>query len=286
MPTYGLSTWSLHRTLGVAYADSPSQPRTDAPEPRWGLPQLSLLDLPANLRSRYLTDLQLCHFHLPSRSPAYLADLRAALAASHITLDALLVDDGDLTHPLHASRDRDWIASWIDTAAALGARYVRLIAGKQPPSESALAASAEHLLTLAHHASNGGVQVVIENWMALLPTPTELLDLLTRTHPHVKLCFDFGNWSGPDKYDHLAAIAPNAVAAHAKCAFPAPFAPDAQDFQRCCHLLRAASFSGTLALIYDGPHPDEWAHLALERALAIAAFTPDKSPPPVPPTEP
>lgn len=276
MPTFGLSTWSLHRTLGVAFVDSPGEARTDAPEQRWGAGQLTLLELPAELRKRNLTDLQVCHFHMASRSRSYVAELRSSILSAGVKLDAVLVDDGDLTDGTHAVRDRDWIAGWIDTAADLGARYVRLIAGKQPPSPGALAQSAQHLLTLTHHARSRGVQVVIENWMALLPTPVELLDLIGRTGGNVKLCLDFGNWSGPMKYDHLTQIAQYAVTAHAKCSFTSSGGPvgtpNAVDFQRCCGILRDVGFSGTLALIYDGPGADEWAHLEVERALAVEAF--------------
>jgi sugar phosphate isomerase/epimerase len=273
MPSFGLSTWSLHRTLGVAFTDSPGKKRSDVPEPRWGAARLELLDLPAELRRRGLTDLQICHFHFPSRSPAYLAELSGRIHSAGVTLDALLIDDGDLTDPLDAARDRDFLAGWIDTAAELGARHVRLIAGKQQPSPQRLEQSATHLLTLAGHARGRGVKVVIENWMALLPSPVELLDLLTRTSGQVGLCFDFGNWSGPTKYDHLSRIAAHAVTAHAKCGFAGSRQPDAADFQRCCGILRSAGFSGTLALIYDGPDPDEWAHLEIERVLAAACFT-------------
>lgn len=266
----------MHRTLGVAFADAPGVTRTDKPEQRWGPGQLSLLELPAELRKRHLTDLQACHFHMPSRSKAYLSDLRSAIESAGVTLDAVLVDDGDITDRAHAVRDRDWIAGWIDTAADLGARHIRLIAGKQPPSTGALAQSAQHLLTLAQHARSRGVQIVIENWMALLPTPVELLDLLGQTGGKVQLCLDFGNWSGPTKYDHLTQIASHAVTAHAKCSFGAGVGPvgtpDSADFQRCCRILQAAGFCGTLALIYDGAGANEWAHLEVERALAVEVF--------------
>ncbi|MGI8482993.1 MAG: sugar phosphate isomerase/epimerase, partial [Thermomicrobiales bacterium] len=84
--------------------DSPSSPNA-----------LQLLGLPAELHARGYDALQICHFHLPSRSPEYLGELREALAESGIVLDALLIDDGDLTHPTDADQNEAWIGDWLET---------------------------------------------------------------------------------------------------------------------------------------------------------------------------
>ena len=91
-----VSSWSLHRTLGRFFGeDSAAGGGRFGPAPTGG-EGLSLLELPAALKARGYDTLQLCHFHLPSRDGAYLETLRSALVASGITLDALLVDDGDV----------------------------------------------------------------------------------------------------------------------------------------------------------------------------------------------
>src|SRR5919112_5136340 len=120
-PMRTVSTWSLHRTLGRYVApDSGALGgpcRDGASEPSG----LALLDLPAALREHGYDTLQICHFHLPSRSPEYLASLRTALQDAGITLDAILVDDGDLTDKDHADETDAWMAGWLKDAAALGA---------------------------------------------------------------------------------------------------------------------------------------------------------------------
>src|SRR5215213_4643479 len=92
-----VSSWSLHRTLGrFVSGDSPARGdrfSTSAATSN-GLP---LLDLPAALRTHGYAEVQICHFHLLSRSASYLGELRAALAESQIKLEAILIDDGDLT---------------------------------------------------------------------------------------------------------------------------------------------------------------------------------------------
>jgi sugar phosphate isomerase/epimerase len=55
-------------------------------------------------------------------------------------LQTLLVEDGDPSHPQTAERDIRWVAGWIDIAAALGAQNMRVIAGKQQPSDENLGA--------------------------------------------------------------------------------------------------------------------------------------------------
>lgn len=248
----GLSTWSLHRSLESG--------------------QIRLLDVPAELQAHAFTDLQICHFHLPSREPGVLDEMRSCIEEAEVTLDALLLDFGDISHPDHAVRDAAELEAWLPAAAQLGAKFVRISAGSQPPTEASLNRSAKHLLRLADAGEKLGVRVVTENWHALLPGSAEVLRLIELTQGRLPLCLDFGNWSGPAKYGELSKIAPHAVTVHAKCAFTAQAVPDAADFRRCLEVLRDAGYRGTIALIYDSPPPDEWRAIDVERALVREIF--------------
>lgn len=267
--TRAVSTWSLHRTLGRFTGPGSAfngghfidaEPSPDA---------ISLLDLPGELQQRSYDVVQICHFHLPSRSPGYLGELRAALDESGIVLDALLIDDGDLTDADIANRAEAWIGEWLDTATALGARRARVCPGRSAPDPRLLRASAERLGRLA--ASHPDVRVVTENWMELLPDADSVLTLLDATGEAVGLMIDLGNWSGPEKYDQLARIAPHAETSHAKCHFP-DGTPDRADFERSLHILKDAGFDGPLALIYDGPDDDEWTALDTEFEIVRRVF--------------
>lgn len=273
--TTALSTWSLHRTLGTYYTDLPGIPRDDVAEPRWGEPQLSLLELPAELARRGYDTVQICHFHLPSRDAAYLAALKQALADAGITLDALLVDDGDLTHPTDADAHEEWIAGWLQVAVALGAHKARLVAGQQAPTAERLRESAARLVRLAR--THLGVRVVTENWMDLLPSAGDVQTLLDQTDGEVGFLIDLGNWTGETKYADLASVAAVAETCHAKCAFTAD-GPDADDFVRCLDVLADAGYSGPLALIYDGPADDEWAALETEQDIVSRSRLSDVPP--------
>jgi sugar phosphate isomerase/epimerase len=208
------------------------------------------------------------HVHSPSREQSYLAELRAALEEASITLDALLVDDGDLTAP-DADAAEAWIGGWLDAAAVLGAKRARVAAGKADPAPETLREGATRLARLA--ASHPEVRVVTENWWGMLPDADAVLTLLEQTGESVGLLIDLGNWSGPDKYEQLARIAPLAETCHAKCRFTED-GPDREDYRKALQVLADAGFDGPLALIYDGPDDDEWGCLDVEYGIVTEVF--------------
>ena len=269
MVTRAVSTWSLHRTLGRFSADDSAVRGgrlMDSPQSPDGLP---LLDLPAELRRRGYDAVQICHFHLPSRSADYLGELRAALDESGIVLDALLIDDGDLTHPTEADHNEAWIGGWIETAVALGAHRARVCAGRSNPSPATIKESATRLVRLA--SAHSDIRVVTENWMEMTPDASSVLALFEKTGDAIGLMIDLGNWRGAGKYDELAAIAPLAETCHAKCHFTADGA-DREDFLSSLWVLKASGYDGPLALIYDGPADDEWAGLDTEYEIVREVF--------------
>jgi sugar phosphate isomerase/epimerase len=213
--------------------------------------------------------LEICHFHLPSREPAYLHQLRGALDAAGVELWSLLIDGGDLAHPADHERDTAWAESWLSVAAQLGAKNARVSGGKQTPIAETIRRSQHNMAHLATAAQKQGLRLMTENWQALMSTPDVVLTVLDALDGAVGLCADFGNWSGPQKYDDLAQIVPRAESCHAKCHFAAPEQPDRVDFVRCLELTRAVNFAGPYTLIYDGPGADEFTGLRIERELVL-----------------
>lgn len=263
--TRAVSSWSLHRTLGRFVADESQPPGSDGPSPTGPVAATSLLELPAQLAAHGYDTVQFCHFHLPHRDAGYLAELKSALGDSKITLDALLVDAGDLTHPADADAHQAWIDAWIDDAETLGARKARLIAGKQSPTPDRLQDSGRRLAELAH--DHPGIRIVTENWMALLPDSDSVRAVLDAADGSVGLLVDLGNWAGPDKYEQLATIAPYAETCHAKCHHNADGELETADYRKSVQVLLDAGFTGPYALVYDGPTDDEWASLDAEHEI-------------------
>ncbi len=265
-----VSTWSLHRSLGRPPFYGPGSAKEQVAAPSTAQ-TFSLLELPAKIVAQGIGTLEICHFHLPSDNPAYYQQVRAAIESAGVELWSLLIDDGDITHPQHAEHDMGWIKSWIDVAAQVGAKNVRVIAGKQEPNPQTLETSRRNLAQLSTYAHTQGVNVMTENWLNLTPDAASVRWLLDRLEGEVGLCADFGNWRADNKYAELAQIFPYADSCHSKAHFNAN-GIDADDYRRCLDLCRSSGFAGPHTLIYDGPSDDEFAGLRLEAEIVTGYF--------------
>ena len=265
-PRLSVSSWSLHRSIGDPSIYG-AENGHDIPTMTHGKGMLSLIELPSHLAAFGLHTMEICHFHLPTLDKGYLTELRGALQAANVELFSLLVDEGDITHPKNAARDLAWISSWVDIASSLGAKRMRIIAGKSSPSEEALEVSVRGFQSLLPHAEASGLRLMTENWYGLLSSPIWVHTFFQRMGGQVGFCFDFGNWSGPTKYVDLQSIALYAESCHAKAHFISPDEMDENDYTRCLDITRSAGFSGPYTLIYDGPGSNEWAGLERERQL-------------------
>lgn len=265
-PTIAISSWCLHRTVGLTWWDSPAKPAVE--KAAYGRGSVAILDLPAEVARHDIDRLQVCHFHVARRDKTWLGEFRAALADAGVRLQTLLIDDADITDPANHKRDVAWVGSWIDTAATLGAESARVVAGKQKPTPDALALSVAGLKELSHRGKRQGVRIITENWFDLLAGADEVHHVLDRVGDDLGLLADFGNWKGQTKYDELASIMPRAEDTHAKASFGAklsiPGAMDGEDYGRCVAVADAAGYDGPYTLVYDGPDDDEWAGIETE----------------------
>ena len=265
-PRIAVSTWSLHRKLGITYANGPAGSDTAPAVETYGKAEIALLDLPAALRAHGYARVELCHFHIASLDPVYLEELRSAFAEQGVTLQTLLIDEGDITNPATRSRDMAWINKWIGVAARLDAVHARAIAGKQKPGAEALALSVSGLTHLAHNAATQGVKLVTENWLALTPSPTEVHHILNGV-AGLGFLADTGNWGGATKYADLASIFARAQLCHAKAQFNGMKIDD-QDYTACIKAGENVGYSGPYTLIF-ADEGDEWQGLAQERDLIL-----------------
>jgi sugar phosphate isomerase/epimerase len=199
------------------------------------------------------------------RSAGYLAEFTEQREAAGVELWSLLIDDGDLNHPTESDAHRDWILGWIDTAATLGAKNVRVIGGKQPQTPESLARTIAQFRILGMEAYVRGVRVLTENWFPTLSTPGALCEVIDTLNGAIGLTFDFGNWNGPNKYERLTEIAHLADGCHAKCEFLEAM-PATEDFVTCLEITRAAEFSGPYTLVY-AESGDVWGSLEAQRKL-------------------
>ena len=244
---YSISSWSLHGLITA------------------GLP---LLELPGQIVAHGIGTLELCHFHLPTVDTTYLGEFRSALADADVELYSLLIDTGDITAPNADERasDLQTIKRNIEIAAALGAKKVRVDAGRQEPTAEVVALSAAGLTEVTDFADGLGVAVITENWHATSLQPLPLLAILGRCDGRVGLCADSGNAEGPDKYGTLELLFPKATSVHFKARYAADQeSVEAADVARVFGIAKDAGFSGPVSLIYGGTE-GEWA--AIDRLKA------------------
>ena len=165
---FAVSSWSLHRTLGRTYPYGPGRSDYVACETPYGEGTCELLDVPAQLKANSINRLEICSFHLPSLSESYFNELRGALNDAGVTLQTLLIEDGDPSNYVTAQRDVEWMLKWVHIAEKLGAERARVIAGKQRPNEVTLASCIKTLDWLHAHTDGVNVRIVTENWFSLL----------------------------------------------------------------------------------------------------------------------
>jgi sugar phosphate isomerase/epimerase len=244
MRRLALTSWSLNKALSSG--------------------ALALTDLPAQAREAGIATLEICHFHLPSTEPAYLAELRAAIEAAGVELFSILIDTGDISSADAERREADiaLIASWMEHAAALGAGGVRVVAGEsQPDDEAAFGRAVEALGRLAQRGRELGLRVRTENFRALASSAAGCNRLLDSLDGAVGLCADVGNFPADVRVREFEAVAGRAEVVHAKAGYSADGAVVADDLRRCLELSVKAGFSGPYTLVYD-QGPDEWGGVA------------------------
>jgi len=258
-----VSSWSLHRTIGVSYPDSPlTGPQGES---KHSESQLPLLELPKALQSHGYSAMQLCHFHLPSRDAVFASDFRSALREANVELLTVLIDEGDITDPETGTKSAEWIAGWVRTASQLGASRARVIAGKQSYSAETMDLAVIRLKEIAETAREVGVQLETENWFSLLSTPVAVNEILDRMEGELRLCADFGNWPRPEIYETLPLIMSRAETCHAKFEFLNAADLDEPHAAACLKIAIEADYKGPFVLVNGGRGDSEWKAMDIQR---------------------
>ncbi|MDQ0111295.1 sugar phosphate isomerase/epimerase family protein [Paenibacillus harenae] len=270
MSYLSVSTWSLHRLLGpLRWTAWDAEQRQHIIHEQMQPQEHTLLELPAIAAERGYQAIEVCHFHFPDTSLAYLHRLRDAFQAAGLSFDTLLLDYGDLTSEdeVRRSADQQLMREWIDIASECGAKQIRIVAGEaSPDNEQAISLSAEALSSLAAYSAPRGVRVVTENFKPLTSTALTSERLLDLAGEQVGFITDFGNYKGAAVAEEIARTTPRSVSIHAKADFDEAGIPNELPFVRYLEAAAGAGFDGAYVLIYDGPG-DMWK--GLERVRRI-----------------
>ena len=209
--------------------------------------ELTLLKVPAYYRDRFgVRNLEFWSNHFESLERAYLEALRASVSAAGAQLVNIQVDaDYDL-----ASTDEDERAAslqtafkWIDAAALLGSRAVRVNPGRAGGSvEKSIASMKE----VNRYCKSKGLPLLTENHFGLEMDPDIHLRIREEAGPeNVYTLPDFGNYPVETMWSALEKVLPYAYMVSAKTVkFNERMEHVSYDFDRCIELAQRAGFKG------------------------------------------
>ncbi len=208
---------------------------------------LTLLDVPAYYRKRFaIGNLEFWSHHFESLEKPYLKELRARIKAAKAELINVQVDAAyDLASVNEEERQRslDTVRQWIDAAALLGSRAVRINPGRPDGSVEQSIAS---LKEVNRYCTSRHLPLLTENHFGLEMNPEVHLRIREAAGPkNIYTLPDFGNYPLETMWDSLAKILPFAYVVSAKAVdFDAEGKHISYDFDRCVQLCERAGFKG------------------------------------------
>jgi sugar phosphate isomerase/epimerase len=163
---------------------------------------------------------------------------------------------------------------WLDVAAVLGCRAIRVNAhGSGTPEEQAKRV-AESLVELAGFGAPLGLSVLVENHGGLSSNGAWLAGVMRlANHPGVGTLPDFGNFTirqgeTYDRYRGVAELMPFAKGVSAKSyAFDADGGEETMDFPRLVKIVVDAGYRGHVGIEYEGEKHTEPEGIRLTKAL-------------------
>lgn len=208
---------------------------------------LTLRGVPAYYRERFgIRQLEFWSHHFESLEGSYLAELRSRLQAAGAELINVQVDgDYDLASADEEKRQRSLatVRQWIDAAASLRSRAVRVNPGKPDGSVEKSIASMKEVNQLCQAK---GLPLLTENHFGIEMDPAIHLRIRAEAGPaNIHTLPDFGNYPVDSMWESLAKILPHAYLISAKAVdFDTQGKHLSYDFDRCVQLCERSGFKG------------------------------------------
>jgi sugar phosphate isomerase/epimerase len=174
--------------------------------------------------------------------------------------------------------------SWVDIAAFLGARTVRVNASGEGSAEEVAANAVDGLSMLGEYGASKGINVVVENHGGFSSDAKWVTGVIAKVGmDNVGILPDFGNFcieSGPDgcvneydKYLGMEELMPYAKGVSAKSSvFDAEGNETNSDFLRIMKIVKASGFKGYVGIEYEGPELSEDEGIKATKALLEKVF--------------
>lgn len=261
-----LAQWSLHRTLHAG--------------------ELDPIDFPRAARERYgVAAVELVNSFFPGRArdTRYLRQMKSRAGDAGVEILLIMCDGvGALGDPDPKKRGEaiDGHVRWLEAAALLGCRSVRVNAKSSGTYDEQLSLAADGLQRLATLAVGHGLDVIVENHGGLSSNGAWLAGVIERvglencgTLPDFgNFCMDWARSSEPDawydRYLGVEELMPHARAVSAKShAFDASGEETSTDYLRMMRIVTDAGYDGYVGIEYEGSAHSEHEGILLTKAL-------------------
>ncbi|MEM7335698.1 MAG: TIM barrel protein, partial [Chloroflexota bacterium] len=217
------------------------------------------------------------HFHFPSVEKSYLDQLKQALDENGVTLENILIDDGDIANLDDEVRQADveMAKRWQQITAYLGGKGNRVDCGRERPFPTTINHTVNALKALTQHADSLGIRVVIENFHQMSREPETLIDIMQKVERPIGVCVDYGNAEqSADKFGTIEKLMPLATSIHCKANY-VDGEIDSADLHQSLSYIQDAQFDGPITLIINETE-NEWDEL-LKLRTAVSDYLVESS---------
>jgi sugar phosphate isomerase/epimerase len=173
---------------------------------------------------------------------------------------------------------------WVDVAAFLGAKTVRVNAAGEGTAEEVAASAVDGLKMLGAYGATKGINIVVENHGGYSSNAKWVAGVMDQVGmENVGTLPDFGNFCvemGPDgcineydKYLGMKELMPYAKGVSAKSrVFDADGNETESDFLRIMEIVKTSGFKGYVGIEYEGPDLSEDEGIKATKALLETVF--------------
>ena len=163
---------------------------------------------------------------------------------------------------------------WVDVAAFLGAKTIRVNAAGEGSAEEVAANAVDGLSKLGEYGATKGINVVVENHGGISSDGKWLSGVMEKVGmDNVGTLPDFGNFYEYDRYQGMEDLMPYAKGVSAKSnVFDAEGNEANMDYLRIMKIVKASGFKGYVGIEYEGAELSEDEGIKATKALLEKVF--------------
>jgi len=276
-----LAQWSLHKTyFGGAITDWVEHNRLLLEDPDGLLKgDIDPIDFPKVAAGYGINCIELVNSFYFSKATDmdYWTAFKKNCEEAGVTVGLIMCDAlGDLgdADPEARMAAVDNHKSWVDVAAFLGAKTIRVNAAGEGTAEEVSANAVDGLSKLGAYGATKGINVVVENHGGYSSDGKWLSEVMTKVGmDNVGTLPDFGNFFEYDRYLGMEEIMPFAKGVSAKShEFDAEGNEIHSDFLRIMKIVKASGFKGYVGIEYERPELSEDEGIKATKALLEKVF--------------